>query len=144
MKRLLTLLLCALLLLTGASFAETAPAPIDAQSVSERALPLLALLAGCESFYSFDGVPAPELAGEAVCAYLAAHADVPAPADVPAHADVPTPAADEILRKLFACEWDALPVIPDAPALLPALVTLEDAYEGASGTVIACVKTELD
>ena len=132
MKRLLTLLLCALLLLTGASFAETAPAPIDAQSVSERALPLLALIAGCESFYSFDGVPAPELAGEAVCAYLAAHADVPAPA------------ADEILRKLFACEWDALPVSPDAPALLPALVTLEDAYEGASGTVIACVKTELD
>ena len=132
MKRLLTLLLCALLLLTGVSFAETAAAPVDPHAVSERALPLLALLAGCESFYSFDGAPAPELAGEAVCAYLAAHADAPAPA------------TDEILRALFACEWEALPAIPDAPALLPALVTLEDAYEGASGTVIACVKTELD
>ena len=132
MKRILALILCGLLLLTGASFAETAAAPVDPHAVSERALPLLALLAGCESFYSFNGAPAPELAGEAVCAYLAAHADVPAPA------------ADEILRALFACEWDALPAIPDAPALLPALVTLEDAYEGASGTVIACVKTELD
>ena len=108
------------------------PAGIPPMLLQWLILPLLALLAGCESFYSFDGVPAPELAGEAVCAYLAAHADVPAPA------------ADEILRKLFACEWDALPVIPDAPALLPALVTLEDAYEGASGMVIACVKTELD
>lgn len=130
MKRSLALTLCALLLLTGASLAETTAVPVDAHAVAERALPLMALLAGCESFYSFDGAPTPELAGEAVCAYLSAHEEAPA--------------ADEILRALFACEWETLPAIPDAPTILPALVTLEDAYEGASGTVIACVKAELD
>lgn len=130
MKRALALLLCALLLMSGAAQAEAPAAPVDAQAVAERALPLLALLAGCESFYSFDGTPTPELAGESVRAYLSSHADAPA--------------ADEILRALFTCEWDALPPIPDAPAHLPARITLEDAYEGASGTVIACVKAELD
>lgn len=130
MKRRLALLLCALLLTGGAVCAETAAAPVDAQAVSERALPLLELLAGCESFYSFDDVPAPELAGEAVCAYRCAHAEALE--------------TEEILRALFACEWETLPEIPDAPTLRPARVTLEDAYEGASGTVIACVKAELD
>ncbi len=130
MKRALALILCVLLLTGGASCAEAALVPVDVQAVSERALPLLELLAGCESFYSFDAVPAPELAGEAVCAYRSTHADAPE--------------TDEILRALFACEWETLPEIPDAPVLLPARVTLEDAYEGATGTVIACVKAELD
>lgn len=130
MKRTLALLLCALLFTGCVSHAETTPAPIDAEAVSVRALPLLELLAGCESFYSFDAAPAPELAGEAVCAYRCAHADAPE--------------TEEILRTLFVCEWEEIPAIPDEPVLLPARVTLEDAYEGASGMVIACVKAELD
>ena len=131
MKRLIVLLLAAVLAVTGFAASGETPKKADPDIVAYEALDILSVLLMCPNLKSFEGIPSPEVAAEAVAAYKLT-------------GDLEDLSDSEIYRTVFA-EGEYSPFSGNSdPELLAVEIEIDSAVDIGDGTVKVSLTVNAD